>query len=119
MKKIIISLLLFLVAITAFSKELVIFNDGKLNGKLASKAEIKNGKLRFSTSNAIKLKIAPATPDLSKYTQLEITVVANRANDQFRLTLTSNPANANKWNYYCVPGKFTFARKNHFFNIKH
>ena len=110
MKKIIISLLLSLVAITAFSKELVIFSDGKLNGQLASKAEIKNGKLRFSTSNAIKLKIAPATPDLSKYTQLEITVVANRANDQFRLTLTSNPANANKWNYYCVPGKFTFTK---------
>ena len=90
--------------------ELTVFDGGNLNGKLASKAEIRNGSLRFRTSDAIKLKLVPPKPDLTGYTQLEITYTANRAGDKFRFTMTSNPPGADKWNYFAAPGQITIAK---------
>ncbi|MBO5792443.1 MAG: hypothetical protein J6S54_08220, partial [Lentisphaeria bacterium] len=63
----------------------------------------KEGRLRFCTSDAIKLKLVPPTPDVSKYTHLEMHFNSNREGDHFRFTITANPPDAKKWNYYYAP----------------
>lgn len=98
-------LLLFIIALAAFivkSEELIIFENGKLNGKLGCKAVIKNNKLMFKNTDAIKLIFIPSTSKLAKYTQLEMYFAANRAKDKMRFTMTANPKGATKWNYYCA-----------------
>ena len=87
----------------ASAKELVLFENGKLNGVLKCAAKIKDGRLVFRNSDAVKLKIAPPSPDLARFDRFEMVFSANRGGDGYRFTMTSNPEGSASWNYYAAP----------------
>lgn len=79
-----------------------IFANGKLAGSQQSRCILKAQQLEWTSANTPKLRIIPQKHDFSKYDGLRITFQASRGGDYYWFTMTSNPADSKKWNYYYV-----------------
>lgn len=77
-----------------------VFKNGKLAGTAGPGIITGSSGLIYANSASNRLTIRLADRDISKYDFLNITFTSNRTGDQFRLTATSNPPDAQKWNYY-------------------
>ena len=77
-----------------------VFKNGKLAGTAGPGIITGSSGLIYANSACNRMTIRLADRDISKYDFLNITFTSNRTGDQFRLTATSNPPDAQKWNYY-------------------
>ena len=96
--------LFLLTGLSAAAKDLVLFGNGQVAGKLGSKASIRENQLVFENNKALKLIFEPAERDLSRYGSMELEFNANRAGDFFRFTATVQPRGEGKpWLYFYTP----------------
>lgn len=82
------------------SEVFVIFRDGKLTGTAGPGIIAGANRLIYANSACNRLTVRLTDRDISKYDFLTVVFTPNRAGDQYRLTATSNPPEAQKWNYY-------------------